>query len=272
MGRPPRVSRLQILEAARAVFVQRGFEAATLAGIAERLGITAAAVLRHCGSKQKLFMLAMQGGRIELPDVIAELATVDPRSDPREVLRHLAERFVPIVQATIGENLAVYMHGRSQTSFVIPFDISSRDTPPRRGLRIVSDYFRRATEAGVMKVRHPRAAALLFMGSLQSYVFLHQVLNVSAKPFPLAVWIDQLIDVWTSGAIVPGGTSARFQASSDQTHSVDSSSHRSRGGGRVVVVEGEREAEGGVRIRNSRSKDRQRGVTVRRPRGGGPHR
>jgi len=269
MGRPPRISRTQILDAARVVFVQKGFEAATLSEIAGRLEVTPAAVLRHCGSKQKLFTMAMQGSRVELPEFIAKLRSVDPEPTPRMVLRNLAERFVPFVQATLGANLAVYMHGRSQTSFFVPFDTTSNDTPPRRGLRIVSEYFRRASDAGVMRVRDPRAAALLFMGSLQSYVFLHQVLNVSAKPFPLPVWIDQLIDVWTSGAIVSGGHRARSPVSADQTNPAPLPPRRP-GRSRISVGEGEPASAGDDRVRNARSADGQRGLAVRRPRGRSP--
>ena len=178
MGRPALIRGEQLLETARSVFARKGFEAATLADIAAELNVTAAAVLRHYPSKQALFAAAMQPRRIEVPDFIIELASVDASTDPRVVLRRIAEQFVPFVQRTLAENLAVYMFSRAQTSIVLPFDPRDPDTPPRRGLHVVTEYFRRAQAAGVLHVREPRAAALLFMGSLQSYVFFHQVLHV----------------------------------------------------------------------------------------------
>jgi AcrR family transcriptional regulator len=263
MGRPPRITREQLLETARRVFVTKGYESATLADIAAELGVTAAAVLRHFNSKHELFVTAIRGGAIQLPDFITELQTVDPATDPRIVLRHIAERFIPFAQNTIATNLAVYMHNRASTSFVLPFDTSSDSAPPKQGLRIVTDYFRRAADAGVVHIRDPRAAALLFMGSLQSYVFLHQVLNVSAKPYPLDDYIDQLIDVWTSGAIVTGGRRARKAKPSEAAPADRSARDRSKRN--VPLDEGKKKTGGARPQRLARSADGERGVAVRRP-------
>src|SRR5215218_6691611 len=121
MGRPPRITRPQLLTTAAAVFAPKGYEATTLADIARELGVTAAAVLRHVDSKQALFAEAMRPRDIKVPDFVSALADVDPATDPRIVLRGFAESFVPFVQNTIAANLAVYMH-QSARSFVIPFD------------------------------------------------------------------------------------------------------------------------------------------------------
>jgi len=265
MGRPPRITREQLLETARRVFVAKGYEAATLADIAAELGVTAAAVLRHFSSKHELFVTSLQSGAIQVPEFIGELRKLDAATDPRIVLRAIAERFIPFAQKTIATNLAVYMHNRASTSFVLPFDTSSENTPPKIGLRIVTDYFRRASEAGVIRVRDPRAAALLFMGSLQSYVFLHQILNVSAKPYPLDAYIDQLIDVWTSGAIVTGGRRAR-KAKPSQGAPADRAA-RDRSDRNVPLDEGKEPAEGARPQRIARSADGKRRVAVRRPGG-----
>lgn len=265
MGRPPRITREQLLETAKRVFIEKGYEAATLADIATELGVTAAAVLRHFATKHELFVTAIQSGSIEVPGFIGELRSLDASTDPRIVLRAIAERFIPFAQTTIAANLAVYMHNRASTSFVLPFDTSSENTPPKVGLRIVTDYFRRASEAGVLRVRDPRAAALLFMGSLQSYVFLHQILNVSAKPYPLAAYIDQLIDVWTNGAIVIGGRRAR-KAKSSEAAAADRDS-RGRRNRNVPLDEGKEQAAATRPQRVTRSADGERRVAGRRPRG-----
>ena len=56
MGRTARVTREQVLAAARDEFVHRGFEGATLAGIGARLQISPAALLRHAPTKRELFL------------------------------------------------------------------------------------------------------------------------------------------------------------------------------------------------------------------------
>ena len=268
MGRPPTVTRDDVLETARRVFATKGFEATTLADIAAELGVTPAAVLRHAKSKQALFAAAMRARHIEMPAAIVHLQATGGAEDPRVVLRRLAEEFVPFVSNTIAENLAIYMHRRSQTSIVLPFDVGAEDSPPRRGLRIVADYFRRAAEAGVIRVKDPRAAALLFMGSLQSYVLLHQVFNVASKPYPLDDYIDALIDLWTGGAI--GGTRARSKKTAAPHRRVGGAGDAGRGHARVVARP--TAAEGDRPLRNARGAHSRSGVAHRRPRRPRPRR
>src|SRR5437763_14870250 len=206
MGRPPRIRRDQILDTARRVFAAKGFAAATLADIAGELGVTPAALLRHTDSKATLFAEAMRSGAaIEIPAAVAELAATPADADPRAVLRRVAEEFVPFAERIIAGSIVVAMHRNARrTSLVLPFDES--DSPPRRGFPIVADYFRRATASGRLHVRNPRAAALLFMGSLQGYVLFHQVLKMPAV-CSLPEYIDTLIDLWCEGAIVAVGCS-----------------------------------------------------------------
>jgi hypothetical protein len=76
-------------------------------------------------------------------------------------------------------------------------------------LRIVTDYFRRAKEAGVIRVADPTAAALMFMGSLVGYVFIHHVVQGMPKQYPLPDYIDALIDLWSRGGITASGGGSR---------------------------------------------------------------
>ena len=52
-----------------------------------------------------------------------------------------------------------------------------------------------------MRVKDPQAAAMIFLGSLQSYAFLHRVLRAFDPPFPLERYVDTLLEVWTRGVI-----------------------------------------------------------------------
>src|SRR6266566_814571 len=224
------------------------------ARIARELRVTPAAVLRHARSKQDLFRAAMSSRITAPPEFILDLKNVDPRGDPRVVLRGIAERFVPFVEKIIAENIAVYMHERAR-SLVVPFDADAQDSPPRRVLAIVGDYFRRAMDAGVIRRGDPRAFALLFMGSLQAYVMNHQILKVAPKPYPLGRYIDALIDLWSNGAIV-GGHRGKAGHSSGARSRAD----RGRGSNRrnASLHEGPAGTEGADGLRDARSAHRQR--------------
>lgn len=274
MGRPPTISREQILQSARMVFSQKGFAPATLADIAAGLGVTAAAILRHFESKQALFDSAMRA-TVPFPQCILDLERVDPSEDPKVVLRRLAEGWVPFARTTVVGNLVVSMHERTNPTLVMPFDPCAEDSPPKRGLKIVTDYFRRAKEAGVIHIDDPRAAALLFMGSLLSYVFIHHVLRVVDTPYPLDAYIDALLELWTRGAIVKkkksGGSRGRKEVVASETTRA-AERDRDRRDRVAPVHAGAAAAEGPGALRLARGKDRQRGVARRRPRNPRPRR
>jgi len=258
MGRPPRITRDQILDAARAAFSARGFAATTLADIAGVLEVTPAAILRHFDSKQALFSAAMSTRAIAIPEFIIDLATADASADPRIVLREFAKKAVPFISAVIRPAIAVQMHA---TTVVVPFDTQSEDVPPRRALRILSDYFARAMKAGTIRRADPHALSLLFMGQLQAYVFIHQVLDISPA-YPLDPYIDALIALWSDGAF--GGT--RAQETDPGTR------RRPRSGGDAAVPARAEKTEAARPRRNAGGKDGERRVAGRRPRGPRPRR
>ncbi len=206
MGRRPLISRDEVLQAARAAFAERGFDGTTLASIAARLGVSAAALLRHAADKEALFRAAMADSEPDaaLPTDFLEALTGE--EDPRQVLRQLAEAFVPFAEERIGENIVRWQRGAALSDPpAIGLAIPARHVDkPRRGLAMVEAYFKRAQRAGRIEVSDPRAAALAFMASLQSYVFLHRVVRVFDPPLPLARYIDSLLEIWTHGALRPG--------------------------------------------------------------------
>ncbi len=203
MGRPARVTREQVLAEARRAFAERGLHGTTLADIASRLKVSPAALLRHAPSKEALFAVSMESEPAgeELPTDF--LKTVSPGEDPGRVLRRLAREFIPFIDRKMGENIARFLSARNEDearTIRLPFDPRKRNAPPNRAVRALEGYFRRAREAGTVSVRSARAAALAFIGSLQSYVFLHRVLRIE-PPVPLEAYLDTVIDIWKRGAI-----------------------------------------------------------------------
>ena len=269
MGRPPRISREQLLDTARRVFSTRGFDGATLADIGAELGVTPAAILRHVDSKQALFAEAMSTGEhIQPPAAVLELLFVDAASDPRVVLRRIAMEVIPFITRIISSRIVVAMRENSRrTSFELPFDPAG-DSPPKAALALLSSYFARATQAGAMHVLDPHASAILFIGSLQGYILFHEVLKVRPV-YPLDKYIDALIDLWTEGAISkqPRGGTKRGASKVESRKKTDSGDRadRDRGGSDRVRAKAER-TEGARPQRNARSANGSRGVAGRRPR------
>ena len=206
MGRRPRVSRDEVLRAARTAFGQRGYDGTTLSAIGSRLGVSAAALLRHAPTKEALFREAMAAGEAEegLPSDF--LATLPDSENPARALRRLAKALVPFIEQKMGESIAHFLRARTEEearTVRLPFDPRRKSSPPARVLSALEAYLRRARTAGRVRLRDPRAGALAFMGAVQSYVFIHRVARI-APPIPLPRYLDTLLDIWTQGALTSG--------------------------------------------------------------------
>ncbi len=205
MGRRARVSREDVLRQARRTFAERGFEGTTLADIAGRMGLSPAALLRHAPTKHALFEAAMAAEPAGEGLPTDFLATVPPGSDPARVLRRLARGFVPFIEQNMGENIARFLRARTEEearTIRLPFDPRQRKSPPARAIADLEGYFRRARAAGRVALPNPRAGALAFLGSLQSYVFFHRVLRVSPR-IDLGDYLDSVMAIWRRGALRP---------------------------------------------------------------------
>ena len=131
MGRPARVTREQVLRAAREAFSESGYHGTTLAAIGARVGISPAALLRHAPGKKALFNAAMapQPGVESLP--MDFLRTIDAAGDPRGVLRRLARQFVPFIEEKMAENIVRWMHAKTSETGLTLGESSSTSIPCR---------------------------------------------------------------------------------------------------------------------------------------------
>ena len=261
MGRPPRISRDQILEAARAAFQARGFAATTLADIAKALDVTPAAILKYFDSKQALFSAAMA-------TQVVELATLDPDEDPRIALADFAKRLIPFLTGIIRSAIAMQMHS---TTLTVPFDPRGEDVPPRRVIRLLADYFSHAMKRGTIRRADPQALALLFLGQLQAYVFFHQVLAVTPV-YPLDTYIDTLIDLWSTGVLNVGRASARPSGGTRAQENHPRGGAPRRGHGDTAVPAATAKTETARPRRDAGGEDGERGVAGGRPRRPRPRR
>ncbi len=77
VGRPARIDRTQVLAEALALADEHGLEALTMAGVAERLGVTAMALYRHVANKADLLDGVVEALLTEFPPPPAGLSWSD---------------------------------------------------------------------------------------------------------------------------------------------------------------------------------------------------
>ncbi|HTR03644.1 MAG TPA: helix-turn-helix domain-containing protein [Thermoanaerobaculia bacterium] len=206
MGRAARVTRSDVLSAARETFVERGFEGARLSDIAARLGVSAAALLRHAPTKRDLFVACMGEAEPEMLP-LAFLEACNGSEDPRPVLRRVAETMVPFLESKMRQVVARWVYFKTVPGvgrLPLPFDPTARPTPPQRNLRCLEDYLKRAVRRGNLRLKDPRAGALAFLATLHSYVFLQHVMEILEEPMPLDRYLDTVLDIWADGAARKG--------------------------------------------------------------------
>ncbi|NNC05401.1 TetR/AcrR family transcriptional regulator [Corallococcus exiguus] len=197
MSRPPRVTDLQIDEAARAVFLAQG-PSAPLQDIAKRLGISQPALLHRVGTKEALMSRALR----PVPPTALALLEPGPRDNTpiedqlleallhhRDFLRQLVPWLFVLHYSALGGARALHL-----------------DTPPPVALREgLTTWLTRAKRSGRVALTEPRAAAEALCGALEARCFNAHVGGSTYAPGDDKAVLRQLIRV----LLTPGEAPAR---------------------------------------------------------------
>ena len=118
-GRRPGVSgtREAILDAARRAFAEQGYQRATIRGVAELAGVDPALVHHYFGTKQDLFVAAVQLPINPVPQLMAVLGEDPDRTGERivevflSVWDHAADRspLLALIRSAVGDERAAAM-------------------------------------------------------------------------------------------------------------------------------------------------------------------
>ncbi|RKG56293.1 TetR/AcrR family transcriptional regulator [Corallococcus sp. AB011P] len=187
MSRPPRVTDLQIDEAARAVFLAQG-PSAPLQDIAKRLGISQAALLHRVGTKEALMSRALR----PVPPTALVLLEPGPKDTAsiedqlleallhhRDFLRQLVPWLFVLHYSALGGARALHL-----------------ETPPPVALREgLTKWLTRAKRSGRVDLAQPRVAAEALCGALEARCFNAHVGGSTYAPGNDEAILRQLIRV-----------------------------------------------------------------------------
>lgn len=169
MARPRNTTDAQILEEARACFLEHGAGVSTTL-IAERLGISHGVLFQRFGTKEQLLRAAL------LPSPVQPwMGRVQAGPDDRDVriqLLELADEISTYLEQIVPA-LAVMRSAGLQVEALAE---RREDLPPVRARREIAAWFSRAIERGLLRAIPPAHAADLFLGALQFRPF-HQHLS-----------------------------------------------------------------------------------------------
>lgn len=196
MPRPSTIKDEQILEAARAVFLDKGVSATT-AQVARKARIAEGSIFNRFPTKAELFQAAMQP-KMDDPDFIRLLERRAGRGDLRRTLREAGAEAIDFFRQV----MPLMMMSWSSRPGGHPLQALQRpDPPPLKALRRVAAVLEGEMHAGRLKRRDPQVLARTYVGSLQNYVFFELLMKMhKLDVIPVERYLVELIDLLWSGA------------------------------------------------------------------------
>lgn len=174
--RPEKTAR--ILEAGGQLFIEQGFAAASMDQIAKLAGVSKATVYAHFESKEKLFAAIVYAGcRSNAEDIMSAVAEID---DMREALTKIArniEQFL-LSPKVLGIYRVIISEGPRFPDLAKAF----YEAGPLPAKLVLSDYFRRATQKGLLDVPNPRLAAEQLIWLVRGPLYLRRFFNLPDAP------------------------------------------------------------------------------------------
>ena len=170
--------RRAIQEAGTAVFLRRGYEAASMDAIAAEAKVSKQTIYNHFRSKDELFkaIITDMTERLVVPLSMSEAA----KSMPERLLRSFAQDFLRLMLRP--SSLALYRLIVAESARFPELGADLFAAGAGQLIRTLSDYFEWETKRGRLAVDHPERAAELFIGMLSGRVQLRALLGAGESP------------------------------------------------------------------------------------------
>jgi AcrR family transcriptional regulator len=159
MPRPRTTTDDQILEQARACFLEHGAGVSTTV-IAERLGVSHATLFQRFGTKEQLMLAALLPP--PEPTWMALARSGPDGRDPKTQLLELADAIFAFLLRTVPGVAVLRSAGLHREAFAD----RPEDLPPIRARREIVAWFARAAERNLLRGVEPEHLADLFLGAL----------------------------------------------------------------------------------------------------------
>tara|TARA_R110000803_G_scaffold46841_1_gene98162 strand:- start:216 stop:863 length:648 start_codon:yes stop_codon:yes gene_type:complete len=191
--------RAAFIAAAREVFLEQGYEAASMSDIVLRAGGSLSTLYSQFGDKQGLF-LAMLDERIRLitASMGVELSAHAPVADG---LRRIGQQFTSKLLEP--ESLEMYrlILGLARKFPEIPREFVRRG--PDRLRQALADYLIDRVDAGEIQIEDPYRAASLFLEMARAGLVNRALMDDDIRPTPkeIEASVDLVVDMFLNGAV-----------------------------------------------------------------------
>jgi AcrR family transcriptional regulator len=195
MARPVSIKDETIIDAARAVFLERGIQATT-AEVAERAGVSEGSVFKRFKSKVDLFRAAMED-QLNEPIFLRELPGRVGKGEVRDNLVAIGTQIIAFFREAMPLMMMAWSNPAPNG---LPCLIAGPNPPPVRAIRQLTGYFEAEMRAGRLRRHDPEIVARAFVGSLNNFVFF-ELLHRETGELPLAqeTYVRGLVNLLWAG-------------------------------------------------------------------------
>ena len=167
-----------LLDAARQIFLEKGYAGTSIDEVVQRTGGSKASVYKYFGSKEGLFA-EMFGAHCQA--FLATLQIPNELSDNLEqTLTQFAERV--LVAFVDPERIAMIRALVAEAARFPDLAEMAYRTGPKHGLGLLADFLQRHHQAGMINCPHPDIAAIQFMEMIKGHVQWRALLGLPAFP------------------------------------------------------------------------------------------
>jgi AcrR family transcriptional regulator len=189
-----------IIEAAGRLFLEQGYGAVSMDQIAKVAGVSKATVYAHFESKDRLFAAVIQTGCAAYAEGI--VPAILELNDIRISMTRIAagiESFL-LAPKTLGIYRVIIAEGPRFPELVKAFV----DSGPLPFLKLLTDFFQRANDRGMLKVPNPRLAAHQLIWLVRGPLYMRRMLNLGdmAGEPPVAEVVSGAVDILLKGYAV----------------------------------------------------------------------
>jgi AcrR family transcriptional regulator len=166
MARPPNTTQESILEAARAVFLERGISGTT-AEVAKRARVSEGSIFNYFETKGDLFQAALQS-QLEAPAWAHSLEARAGQGDLKANLYEIGMQAVDFFR-TIAPLLMMLWSNQGGCGSRNALD--GPDSPPMRVKKLLAGFFDAEVRLGRLQPHDPEILVRAFMGAIADFAF-----------------------------------------------------------------------------------------------------
>ena len=181
----------QVLDGAREIFMQEGFEGASVDAIARTAGVSKATLYSYFSDKKQLFLAVAQCECQRQSEAARDLAQTG--RTPRETLTDIAQRMTGFIYSEFGQ--AVFRLCVAESDRFPELGRAFYRSGPEVAQGCIAQYFRAAVERGELDIDDCDFAAAQFAELCKAHLWTKLIFNLISEVTP------EQVDRVTSAAV-----------------------------------------------------------------------